>query len=420
MITYNNQAMRTEVYNSHINAAIDALIKCRHYSLALDWNDEMKNIFKTNYDMNQIQKPLEREANIYQRMNNDKKQNYTTYFKLQFIGNGHSYAFKDKTFILRSRMNEQALNIEDEMRDHFDSEIKFVESQWPSDEELQKGHTKYCHLVRVEPLTMKEIEQFDLFESDDGEKIDLQQEEYSLINKVQDMPVKLSNYYLQNFQRLFYYKESVRINGVDSVAFDQQVSIFVVQDRFPTFVGIQQVIQQHKKLVSSVRLAINEVKETDIALVRLTTIVKESAINRQNLILLETALRRSLITEINGGFQRYIKNFFLTESIKIPGREELLPQLYLTMVSHFRNVKSAIQVFAIHAASDSASAQFYSKLSSLKRLMHQVEQKVKIMHQFQEKEKQREYSMVSEVVKNEMQKSMLMRQTVRDGAAASH
>ena len=54
MITYNNQAMRTEVYNSHINAAIDALIKCRHYSLALDWNDEMKNIFKTNYDMNQI------------------------------------------------------------------------------------------------------------------------------------------------------------------------------------------------------------------------------------------------------------------------------------------------------------------------------------------------------------------------------
>ena len=81
-------------------------------------------------------------------------------------------------------MNEQALNIEDEMRDHFDPEIKFVESKWPSDEELQKGHTKYCHLVRVEPLTMKEIEQFDLFVSDDGEKIDLKEEEYALMNKV--------------------------------------------------------------------------------------------------------------------------------------------------------------------------------------------------------------------------------------------
>lgn len=110
---------------------------------------------------------------IYQRMNSDKKQNYTTYFKLQFIGNGHFFEFKDKTFILRSRMNEQALNIEDEMRDYFDKDIKFVETEWPSDEELSKGHTKYCHLVRVEPLTMKEIEQFDLYESDVGEKLDL-------------------------------------------------------------------------------------------------------------------------------------------------------------------------------------------------------------------------------------------------------
>ena len=52
------------------------------------------------------------------------------------------------------------------------------------------------------------------------------------------MPTKLQNFYIQNFKNKFYYQESVRIPGVDAVAFDQKIQIFTVRNKFPYINGL--------------------------------------------------------------------------------------------------------------------------------------------------------------------------------------
>lgn len=67
----------------------------------------------------------------------------------------------------------------------------------------------------------------------------------------------------------------MRIPGVDAVAFDQKVQIFTVKRKFPYIIGIQQVITRKEKLVSSVRQAIKDIKDTDDALSIIKKTVKE-------------------------------------------------------------------------------------------------------------------------------------------------
>lgn len=53
--------------------------------------------------------------------------------------------------------------------------------------------------------------------------IAMDDEDNQLLDKIQGMPSKLQNFYIQNFKNKFYYQESVRIPGVDAVAFDQKI-----------------------------------------------------------------------------------------------------------------------------------------------------------------------------------------------------
>jgi len=89
------------------------------------------------------------------------------------------------------------------------------------------------------------------------------------------MPSKLQNFYIQNFKDKFYYQESVRIPGVDAIAFDQKVQIFTVKHKFPYISGMQQILSRHEKIVSSVRQAIKDIKDTDNALSIIKNIVRE-------------------------------------------------------------------------------------------------------------------------------------------------
>lgn len=129
------------------------------------------------------------------------------------------------------------------------------------------------------------------------------------------------------------------------------------------------MISKEVKLVSCVRQAIKDIKDTDNALSIIKKTVRESAIDQGNVTALETTLRKTLVTEINGGFQRYLVNFFSDKSLLIKDREELLLKLYVTMKDHFANVKESIDLFSSHSVSDSATSMFLSKLSALERML---------------------------------------------------
>lgn len=74
--------------------------------------------------------------------------------------------------------------------------------------------------------------------------------------------------------------------------------------------------------------------------------MREQAIDQGNVQSLETTLRRTLVTEINGGFKRYLVYFFNEKSMALKEREELLLKLYVTMEEHFVNVKESIDLFS--------------------------------------------------------------------------
>ena len=153
------------------------------------------------------------------------------------------------------------------------------------------------------------------------------------------------------------------------------------------------------KLVSSVRQAIKDIKDTDNALSIIKKTVTEQAIDQENVYALETTLRKTLVTEINGGFERYLINFFSDKSLSIKDREELLLKLYVTMKDHFTNVKESIDLFSKHSTHDSATSMFYSKLSALERMLSQVEKKTQANRILEEREEKEEIGAVAEIMR---------------------
>jgi len=107
--------------------------------------------------------------------------------------------------------------------------------------------------------------------------------------------------------------------------------------------------------------------------------VQQSAVDKYNVELLYTALRKTLIAEINGGFKRYITCFFTEESMLIPGREELLHQLFVTMKKHFENVRGAVHAYSQHSAQiDTATALFQANLAILEHMLFEAENRLGI------------------------------------------
>ena len=200
------------------------------------------------------------------------------------------------------------------------------------------------------------------------------------------MPTKMQNFYIQNNKDKFYYQESVRIKGVDAVAFDQKVQIFTVKKKFPYLVGLQQILDSKNKTVSAVRQAIKDIKDTDNALSIIRKTVREQAIDEYNVRSLETTLRTTLVTDINGGLYRYLVNFFSEESFEINEREELLLKLYQTIKDHFANVKDSIDLFSQHSDHDAATSMFYSKLSALEVALMKVEKKTQAKSRIEERD----------------------------------
>ena len=151
----------------------------------------------------------------------------------------------------------------------------------------------------MEPLTIKEIILFNLNDMVENKELAIDNDELGLMDKIKDMPEeKLRNFYIQNNKDKFYYKESIRIKGVDSVLADQKIYIFTVEKKFPYITGIQKVVNKLKKDFSAVRQAIKETKDVDNALTIIAKIVKEQAVDQKFVNMLETALHRSLVTEV--------------------------------------------------------------------------------------------------------------------------
>jgi len=123
-------------------------------------------------------------------MHKDQKKNYSTYFKVEFVGNAHLEEFRNKTFIMRTPYQDK-WDTEEELQEQYDSEIVFVEDKWPTEEQRAKGTQKYVHLAKVMPLTVKEIDEFDMHDMVDRGEIVMDEDDNKLLEKIQTMPTKL-------------------------------------------------------------------------------------------------------------------------------------------------------------------------------------------------------------------------------------
>jgi len=56
----------------------------------------------------------------------------------------------------------------------------------------------------VYPLTLKEIEEFDLHDMVEKKEIRMDDDDNHLLEKIEHMPTKLKNFYTQNFKDKFY------------------------------------------------------------------------------------------------------------------------------------------------------------------------------------------------------------------------
>ena len=101
----------------------------------------------------------------------------------------------------------------------------------------------------MKPLTLKEIDEFDLHDMVDNREIIMDEDDNLLLDKIEAMPSKMQNFYIQNSKDKFYYQESVRIPGVDSVAYDQKIHLFTVKHKFPYIIGMQVILSQKLKVV---------------------------------------------------------------------------------------------------------------------------------------------------------------------------
>jgi len=74
------------------------------------------------------------ETKIYERMHKDNRENYASYFKVEFLGSRHTYDFQNKTFIMRGVANEDTSSIMDELIERYDEDLTFIDETWPTEE----------------------------------------------------------------------------------------------------------------------------------------------------------------------------------------------------------------------------------------------------------------------------------------------
>lgn len=194
--------------------------------------------------------------------------------------------------------------MEEKLRKRYDPSLDYIEDEWPTEEQLASGK-RYCRLKKVKPLTYKEVLNFQLMALED-EQLSFDTRERNLQQRIKNMPPRHQTFHIQNYTNKFYSQSAKRIQGVDSVLFDQEIEVFVVKEKFPCMTAIQKVTAIKRQTVSCVRQAVKEIQDTDHALLLAKNNVISQAFDEWNVQLLHTALRKTLIADINGGFRRYI------------------------------------------------------------------------------------------------------------------
>jgi len=90
---------------------------------------------------------------------------------------------------LRTKANKTILEIEEKLRKRYDPDLKYIEDKLPSKDEILTGNRKFCNIVKVLPLTFKEVKLFDLYDMfDDESKMQFDDEDRILQEKTADMP----------------------------------------------------------------------------------------------------------------------------------------------------------------------------------------------------------------------------------------
>ena len=78
--------------------------------------------------------------------------------------------------------------MESKLRKRFDTRIKFIDDKWPPISDLIESNAVYCHLIKVYPLTCKEVSQLDLGDVMDGKNVIFDSQDLSLKQKIKQMP----------------------------------------------------------------------------------------------------------------------------------------------------------------------------------------------------------------------------------------
>ena len=69
------------------------------------------------------------------------------------------------------------------------------------------------------------------------------------------------------------------------------------------------------------------------------------------------------------------------------------------MEEHFANVKESIEPFSQHSTADSATSMFYSKLSALERMLHEMDKKLHIKRMIKQAEENKEEIQIRDAIR---------------------
>jgi len=140
----------------------DNLQKADMFEKAIEILDQMKVLcLDVLFDYEKVSKILIQQSNIYKQLAEKPNRNYCIYFKLGFYGMGYPHYLRNRQFIFRGTSLARRSDVIAEMKKHFPEMVEMNHTNEP-DSDIKLGYHQFLQFEKVQPLTYKEIEQFNL------------------------------------------------------------------------------------------------------------------------------------------------------------------------------------------------------------------------------------------------------------------
>ena len=84
--------------------------------------------------------------------------------------------------------------MEEKLKKRFDANLDFIEDEWPTEEQLASGK-RYCRMIKVKPLTYKEVVNFQLQGLED-DQLSFDARERNLQQRLKNMPYRMQTFHI--------------------------------------------------------------------------------------------------------------------------------------------------------------------------------------------------------------------------------